>query len=433
MSVIRESPQSGAERQMVRALEVLAGGVNSPVRAGTPMGGPSPLIASARGSKLRDTAGREYIDYLCAYGAALLGHAAERIARAVTGALARGAVFGVTHAEEIRLAQRIRERFPSMERVRLVTTGTEACMSAIRTARAFTRRERFIRFAGNYHGHSDEMIFSAGASSRSAPSLECGVPASAIANALVLPYNDADAVAAAIRECGSEIAAIVLEPIVANMGLVLPAPGYLERLRELCDRNGSVLIFDEVITGFRVDAGGAQARVRVRPDLTCIGKTLGGGLPIAAFGGRADIMGVLAPGGGVFVGGTHAGNPVSVAAAHAFLDELEADPGMHERLNGLARRLAEGARAALKEAALDYPVVQVASIVDFMFRTGPPHRDYAKAREADERAYAAYYWRMMERGVFLAPSQMEVMFLTAAHTEEDIDRTIAALRGSLLD
>jgi glutamate-1-semialdehyde 2,1-aminomutase len=395
------------------------------------MGGPSPVIASARGSKLVDADGREYVDYLCAYGPVLLGHAHEAVTNAVASALRRGAIFGVTHAEEVRLAERVSARFPSMERVRLVSTGTESCMSAIRVARAFTGRERFIRFAGNYHGHSDEMIFSAGASARSSPELGSGIPKSAIDRVVVLPYNDLDAVADCLGARGSDIAAIIVEPVAGNMGLVLPGADYLSGLRDLCDRYGVVLVFDEVITGFRVDPGGAQAAFGVRPDLTCIGKTLGGGLPIAAFGGRADIMERLAPGGSVFVGGTHAGNPVSVAAAHAFLDALDADPDLHARLDVLARRLADGAQAALRDCGLEYPVVQHASIVDFMFRRGAPHRAFTEALESDERAYARYYWKMMERGFFLPPSQMEVMFLTAAHSEDDVDRTVAAMRESL--
>jgi glutamate-1-semialdehyde 2,1-aminomutase len=415
----------------VIAQTVLAGGVSSPVRAGAPMGGPSPMIARAEGAMLYDDAGREYIDYLCAYGPVLLGHAHPGVTEAVRAALARGSVFGVTHQAELRLAERVHAHFPSMERMRFVTTGTEACISALRLARAFTRRQRFIRFAGCYHGHSDEMIFSAGASSRSDASLRSGVPQPAIDDVIVLRYNDAAAVDSALAAHGADVAAIIVEPICGNMGLVLPEPGYLRALRAACDGHGCLLIFDEIITGFRAGPSGAQTLFGITPDLTCIGKTLGGGLPIAAFGGRAEVMAELAPAGGVFVGGTHAGNPVSVAAAHAFLDALEADPTLHARLDALARRLAAGARAALRSAGLEYPVVQHSSMVDFMFRSGAPHRNYDEALEADEQAYARYYWAMMEHGVFLPPSRMELMFLTAAHTDDDIDRTIDAMGQAL--
>jgi len=412
-----------------RALAVIACGVNSPVRAGARMGAPPPLIARASGSRIYDVSGREYIDYLCAYGPVLLGHAHPGVAQAVFRAASDGAVFGATHPEEIRLAERIRRLMPSMERVRLVNSGTEGCASAVRLARAHTRRERIARCAGNYHGHSDAMLFAAGASSDSSPSLASGVSRGVTAEIDVLPYNTCGPVEAALR--GREVAALILEPVAGNMGLVLPAHGYLETLRDLCTRYGTLLVFDEVITGFRLAPGGAQALFGVRPDLTCIGKTLGGGLPIAAFGGRADIMARLAPHGQVFQGGTFSGNPVCVAAAHAFLDALESDRTFHERLDALAQRLARGAADAIRAAGLNYPVVQITSIVDFAFRNGAPPRDHSEAAEADGEAYARYYWAMLERGIFLPPSKMEVMFLTAAHTEEDIDRTIAAMRESL--
>lgn len=414
-----------------RAQRVLAGGVDSPVRAGKPMGAPPPVIARAAGSRVIDVDGREYVDFLCAYGPVLLGHGQPAIAAAVRDAAARGAVAGTTHPEEVRLAERIVRHLPSMERLRFVTTGTEACMSAVRVARAFTRRASIVRFEGNYHGHSDEMIFSAGASSGSTPDIGCGVTPAAIAGVHVLPYNNVGAVERLFAARGGDVAAVIVEPACGNMGLVLPVPGFLEGLRALCDRYDCVLIFDEIITAFRLGLGGAQELYGVRPDLTCIGKTLGGGLPIAAFGGRADIMAVLAPQGSVFQGGTFSGNPLCVAAAHAFLDLLETDGNFYARLEALARRLAAGARAALDAAGLPYPVVQLASEVDFMFRPGPAHQNYAQARQADEHAYARYYWAMLERGIFLPPSQMEVMFLTAAHTESDVDAAVAAMTEAL--
>jgi glutamate-1-semialdehyde 2,1-aminomutase len=319
-----------------------------------------------------------------------------------------------------------------MERLRFVSTGTEACMSAARLARAFTRRTTIVRFAGNYHGHSDEMIFSAGASSSSEAVLEAGITPATACGVIVLPYNDAGAVERCLAERADDIAAIFVEPVCANMGLVLPVDGYLAALRDLATRAGALLVFDEIITGFRIALGGAQHVYGIRPDLTCIGKVLGGGLSIAAFGGREDVMRRLAPDGPVFQGGTFSGNPLCVAAAHAMLDRLEGDPEIYTDLDALGRRLAVGAREAIEAAGLDFPVVQLGSIVDFMFRPGSPHVNFDQAKEADTRAYARYYWEMMRRGILLAPSTMEVMFVTASHTEEDIDRTIAAMRGSLM-
>lgn len=412
-------------------LSHLAGGVDSPVRAGKPVGAPPPLIASARGATVVDVEGREYIDYLCAYGPVLLGHGDPAIQAAVSAAASSGTVLGVTHPEETRLAERIHAHMPSMERLRLVSTGTEACMSAARLARAFTRRDKIVRFAGDYHGHADDMIFSAGASSESAPSIDAGVTAATASNVIILPYDDNAAVERCFEFAGDDIAAVFVEPACANMGLVVPSTGFLRALRDVTARGGALLVFDEIITGFRLGLGGAQALFGVSPDLTCIGKTLGGGLPIAAFGGRADVMARLAPDGPVFQGGTFSGNPLCVAAAHAFLDRLEGDRGLHARLEALGARLADGARAAIADAGLDYPVVQLGSIVDFMFRSGTPHSTLVQAREADSGAYARYYWKMLDEGIYLAPSPMEVMFLTASHDERDVDRTIGAIRRSL--
>ena len=420
------------ESESLRAQASIAGGVDSPVRAGKPVGAPTPFIARGQGSRVIDTQGREYIDYLCAYGPVLLGHADARITTAVQAALAAGAVFGATHPEEVRLAERVKQRFPSMDLVRFVSTGTEACMSAVRVARAFTRREKLIRFEGCYHGQSDAMIFSAGASSLSPPTLASGIPRGVIDDIIVLPYNDLNAVERALSEYPSEIAAIIVEPVCANMGLCLPEPRYLARLRELSGAAHVVLIFDEVITGLRLAPGGAQQLYEVQPDLTCIGKALGGGLPIAAFGGRADIMSVLAPDGTVFVGGTFSGNPVCVAAAHALLDALDADALFYERLSERAARLARGLQEIIDARSLGYPVVACASMVDFMFRRGNPHRHMREAREADAHAYARYYSAMLDRGILLPPSQMELMFLTASHSNDDVSATLAAAKEVLV-
>ena len=425
------APDALAVAQWVRARAALSGGVDSPVRAGSPVGAPTPMLASGHGAHVLDVTGRTYIDYICAYGPVLLGHGDLRVAAAVGRAMHAGAMLGATHPEEVRLAERVQRLFPSMQRVRFVSTGTEACMSALRVARAFTKREKCIRFEGCYHGHSDAMIFSAGASSLSTPSLAAGVTNAVSGDVIVLPYNDGDAVARALLDHAGEVSAVIVEPICGNMGLCMPVAGYLQRLRELCSKSGAVLIFDEVITALRVGPGGAQALYGVEPDLTCIGKTLGGGLPIAAFGGRADIMAVLAPSGAVFVGGTFSGNPACVAGAHALLDVLAEDRGFHERLEKLARRLADGLAAIVRQRGLDFPVTQCASMVDLKFRKGPAHENMAQAREVDAAAYAAFYHAMLARGVLLPPSSMELMFLTSAHTENDIDCTLQAAHEAL--
>jgi glutamate-1-semialdehyde 2,1-aminomutase len=425
------APAASETSDFARARRSMAGGVSSPVRAGAAVGGAPPVIARARGSRIFDVADREYIDYLCAYGPVLLGHADERIASAVDRACRRGAVLGGTHPEEIRLAERLGQAMPSMQRVRFVSTGTEACASAVRVARAFTGRTKIVRFAGNYHGHSDAMIFDAGAASNSRADGRAGITQGVAGDVIVLPYDGLRALAAALSHEGERVAAVILEPVVGNMGLVLPGDGYLSGVRSLTTRHGALLIFDEVITGFRLGIGGAQELFGVVPDITCVGKVLGGGLPIAAFGGRADVMAVLAPDGRVFQGGTFSGNPVCVAAAHALLDAIESDPLFYNRLSAKGSRLARGARHALADAGLHFPVVQLGSIVDFMFRDGSAHHTFDEAKQADAHFYARYYWAMLERGIFLPPSQLEVMFLTAAHSDEDIDRTIEAMRDAL--
>lgn len=414
-----------------RARRTLAGGVDSPVRAGQPVGGPTPLIDQAHGARVLDADGNEYIDYICGYGPVLLGHADDRVTERVAQAVSNGAVFGATHLEEVRLAERLMALFPSIERLRFVTTGTEACMSAVRLARSLTRREKIIRFEGCYHGHSDEMVFAAGASSQSGPTVASGVTGGVIHDVLILPYNDIFAVDRTLRGRRNEVAAIVVEPVCGNMGLCLPAPQFLEGLRDLCRSFGVVLIFDEVITGLRVGSGGAQGYYGIRPDITCLGKALGGGLPIAAFGGRGDIMAKLAPDGPVFQGGTFAGNPVCVAAAHALLDAIASDPEFYAKLEAKGRRLADGLRRIMTQRRLEYPVVQCGSMVDFMFRPGPPHQNMRQAKEADDAKFARYYRAMLQRGILLPPSQMELMFLTAAHDDEAIDATLTAASEAL--
>jgi glutamate-1-semialdehyde 2,1-aminomutase len=415
-----------------RARAVLAGGCDSPVRSGWSVGGPMFVQASACGAYAYDEAGHRYIDYIMAYGPLLFGHTHPALVTRLDDLARHGFVWGTTHASEVRLAERIASYLPSMERMRFVTTGTEAMMSAIRVARAFTGRTRVLKFAGSYHGHFDLALFDAGASAEA--SGDCsGIPMRVRADVSVARYNDLAAVDRCLEGVEDSLAAIVVEPIAANMGLVLPHAGFLEGLRERTVRWGALLIFDEVISWLRFGLGGAQARSGVAPDLTALGKIMGGGAPIAAFGGREDVMSTLAPQGHAFTGGTHGGNPFCVAMAHRVLDLLEAHPEYYPQMEALASRLADGIRGVFDVVGLPYAVVQQESIVDFKFRAGPPNRNYDDARSADRAAYARYYHAMFRRGILLAPSQNEVMFVSTAHTAEDIDETLVALRQSLIE
>ena len=389
------------------------------------------MQASAQGAHAYDHEHRRFIDYIMAYGPLLFGHTHPALTKGVDELVAGGWVWGSTHPEEIRLARRIRSYLPIMERMRFVTTGTEAVMSAIRVARAYTNRNLVLKFAGNYHGHFDLALFDAGASAHTSDAGRGGIPAGVMADVVVARYNDLASVDALLRERGNELACIIVEPIVGNMGYVTPIEGFLSGLRERCDRLNAVLIFDEVITWLRFGLAGAQARVAVTPDMTTLGKIMGGGAPIAAFGGRAEIMRVLAPDGPCFTGGTHGGNPLSVAMAHRVLDLLETHPEYYDRMDALGADLAEGLRAIFSRRGLPYAVVHHESVVDFKFRPGPPNRNYDDARAADKALYSRYYWAMRERGILLPPSQNEVMFLSTAHTAEDIDETLAAVDESL--
>jgi glutamate-1-semialdehyde 2,1-aminomutase len=387
--------------------------------------------ASAGGAYAYDEAGRRYIDYIMAYGPLLFGHTHPALTTGLDALAAHGFVWGTTHPEEIRLAQRIRSYLPSMERLRFVTTGTEAMMSAIRVARAFTGRSLILKFAGNYHGHFDLALLDAGASAHTTDAQRSGIPEGVMRDVAVARYNDLDSVDALLRGRERELAAAIVEPIVGNMGYVTPVHGFLEGLRERTQRYGALLIFDEVITWLRFGLGGAQGRIAIKPDMTAVGKIAGGGAPIAAFGGREDVMAVLAPLGGTFTGGTHGGNPFCVGMAHRVLDLLEAHPEYYAQMDALAKRLAEGIRALFAVRDLPYAVVQHESIVDFKFRPGSPNQNYDDARAADKAAYAAYYHAMLARGILLPPSQNEVMFVSTAHTESDIDETLAAIAGAI--
>ncbi len=414
-----------------RARNVLAGGCDSPVRSGWSIAEPMFVQSSAAGAYAFDGEGRRYVDYVMGYGPLLFGHSHPALTTGLDDLARHGFVWGTTHAEEIRLGERIRTHLPSMERMRFVTTGSEAVMSAVRVARAFTERNVVLKFAGNYHGHFDLALLDAGASAQTTGARRGGIPEGVMRDVIVARYNDLDSVDALVRGRERELAAILVEPVCGNMGWVRPAPGFLEGLRERCDGYGALLIFDEVITWPRLGLRGAQARSGIVPDLTTIGKVMGGGAPIAAFGGREAVMNELAPIGSVFTGGTHAGNPFCVAMAHRVLDLLEEHPEYYARMSSLARQLAAGLRSILTERGSLYAVVQDESVVDFKFRPGPPNRDYDDARMADKKQYAAYYRAMLERGVLLPPSVNEVMFLSTAHTTADVEATLAAAAESL--
>jgi glutamate-1-semialdehyde 2,1-aminomutase len=426
-----EVKQIDMEDALARARGVLAGGCDSPVRSGWGVGGPMFVQSSASGAHAYDESGKRYIDYIMGYGPLLFGHTHSALVTGLDELAARGFIWGTTHLEEVRLAERIRSYLPSMERMRFVSTGTEAVMSAVRVSRAFTKRNLILKFAGNYHGHFDLALLNAGASAHTPNAGESGIPEGVMQDVAVARYNDLENVDALLRGREHELAAIMVEPIVGNMGYVTPIVGFLEGLRERARRHGALLVFDEVITWLRFGLRGAQDRAGIAPDITTIGKIMGGGAPIAAFGGRADVMAVLAPDGSTFTGGTHGGNPFSVAMAHRVIDLLEAHPEYYDQMTALAQRLASGIRKIFERTGLPYAVVQHESIVDFKFRPGPPNQNYDDALAADKSKYAAYYHKMLAHGILLPPSQNEVMFVSTAHTNEDIDETVEAIELSL--
>jgi glutamate-1-semialdehyde 2,1-aminomutase len=413
-----------------RGERVLVGGVNSPVRAFGAVGAHPLVIDHAQGSRLFDVDGREYIDYVCSWGALILGHAHPDVTRAVEEQAARGTSYGMTSALEIELAERISRAVPSMEMLRFVNSGTEATMSAVRLARAFTRRDLVLKFEGCYHGHSDSFLSQSGSGLAtlgiaSSP----GVPEAFASLTLNAPYNDFAAVEKLFRAHPEKIAAVIVEPVAANMGVVEPEAGFLANLRELTRREGALLIFDEVITGFRLGYAGAQGLYGIHPDLTTLGKIIGGGLPVAAYGGRKEIMQMVAPLGPVYQAGTLSGNPLAMRAGLATLPHLEA-PAFYDGLDRRTRRLQEGFKNAVRESGIPAQVAASGSLLTLFF-TDAPVRNYAQAKKADTRRFAAFFTEMLDRGIFLPPSQFEALFVSAAHTDQDIDRTIEACRASL--
>jgi glutamate-1-semialdehyde 2,1-aminomutase len=415
---------------LARAQKILVGGVNSPVRAFRSVGAAPLLIDRAEGSRLWDADGREYLDYICSWGALILGHAHPEIIAAVTAQAHRGTSYGITSPVEIELAERIACALPSLERIRFVSSGTEAAMSAIRAARAFTSRDLILKFEGGYHGHADSFLAHAGSGLATLGiSASPGVPPALAALSLDAPYNDLAAVERIFELHPRKIAAVIVEPVAANMGVVPPEPGFLAGLRAITERDGALLIFDEVITGFRLSLGGAQTLFRIQPDMTLLGKIIGGGLPAAAYGGRRDIMDMVAPLGPVYQAGTLSGNPLAMAAGLAALAALEV-PGFHAALDSKAERLAAGFRRALDESGVPGSVNVSGSLLTLFFAAGPV-RNYATAKTSDTTRFAAFFREMLARGFLLPPSQFEALFISAAHTDSDIAATIAAARESL--
>ena len=403
-----------------RATRLIPGGVNSPVRAMRAVGLDEPVfVRSGSGSTIEDVNGNHYVDWVLSWGPLLFGHADEETLRAIEEAARLGTTFGAPTEAEVQLAAEIVDAVPSIELVRLVSSGTEAAMSAIRLARAYTRRDRVLKFAGCYHGHVDALLADAGSglATLGIPASP-GVPTGVTGDTVVTAYNDVDAAAAAVERYGEGLAAIVVEPVAGNMGVVPPVPGFLEALRALCDASGALLVFDEVITGFRVARGGAQERFGVLPDLTLLGKIVGGGLPAAAFGGRAEIMERLAPAGDVYQAGTLSGNPLATAAGLAVLGRLR-DPDVYERLEEKGARL---------EAGLSpFGRVQRVGAMATLFLADREIRSFADAQQADTAAYGALFRHLLERGIYVAPSQFECLFVSLAHSDEDIDRTVEAV------
>lgn len=407
------------------AKEYIPGGVNSPVRAFGSVGGTPEFIARGEGAYMWSADDSKYIDYVCSWGPLILGHADRDVTQAITQTALKGSSFGAPTELEVLLAKKVVEMVPAIEKVRMVSSGTEAVMSALRLARGFTKRDKIIKFEGCYHGHSDFMLVKSGSgmltySQTSSP----GVPAAAASDTIVAEYNNLESVKNIFKENKKKVAAIIVEPVAANMGVVLPKPGFLQGLRELCDKNGALLIFDEVITGFRLSSGGASKYFDIKPDLITMGKIIGGGLPVGAYGGRADIMDMVSPSGPVYQAGTLSGNPLAMAAGLATLEKLSAE-NFYADLKAKSSELFKGFSENLKSLGLDYAFNSIESLGCLFFKPGKVE-SYAEATASDTQKYAKYFHTMLESGIYLAPAQFEALFVSSAHSGADIESTIKA-------
>lgn len=421
---------TASRREFTRAKRSIPGGVNSPVRAYGSVGGTPPFVESAKGCRVTDVDGNRYIDYVGSWGPMILGHAHPKILAAVRDAMKRGTSFGAPTAAESDLAEAIKRALPSIQKVRMVSSGTEATMSALRLARGATGRKRILKFDGCYHGHSDGLLVGAGSgvATLGIPGSP-GVPKAMTDLTIVAPFNDLEATRKAFAKWGDDIAAIIVEPVAGNMGCIPPVPGFLQGLRELCDEYGTVLIFDEVMTGFRVARGGAQRLYRVKPDLTTLGKVVGGGLPAAAYGGRRDLMARIAPEGDVYQAGTLSGNPLAVAAGRVTLELLEAD-GVYETLSARTEALATGLAELGAEHGVPIATRHVGGMFGFFFQEGPVD-DFAQAQRSDAAAFKRFFSAMLDEGVYLAPSAYEAGFVSLAHTPREITQTLRAADRAL--
>lgn len=421
--------RSISDKLWQEANKVLVGGVNSPVRAFKGVGGAPFFAASGHGPYLTDADGNEIIDYVLSWGPLVLGHAHPHVVEAVTKALEKGASFGIPTEAEIRLAERIIKHYPSIEKVRLVNSGTEATMSAVRLARGYTKRDLVVKIEGCYHGHVDSLLVKAGSglATFGVPTSP-GIPASFAQCTLTVPFNDLEGARALFDAHGDKIACLIIEPVAGNAGVILPQPGYLEGLRALTKQHGALLILDEVMTGFRVAMGGAQQRYGIKPDLTTLGKVIGGGLPVGAYGGPAEIMDHLSPVGPVYQAGTLSGNPLATAAGLATLEVLER-PGVFESIEDKMTHLGKGLGEIAREAGIPVCQTQVGSMACLFFHEGAI-RNYAEAAKSDAQRYARFFHAMLNSGVYFAPSQFEACFMSSAHTADEIDRTLSAARGA---